>query len=342
MIFQVPEEIFISPKNICIDRGVTYYMSLMPGGFKAFSNGYDLTGVWCCVGTGMENHSKHGEAIFFHNKNDVLVNLFIPSQLQWKEKGLLLSFDTKFPQGDEVVLHVGEAQSFAGALMIRHPRWVKKNVSVFINGKRVRAMINKAGYLVLHHPWKKGDVITFRLPQSFRIETAKDDDHLAAIFRGPVLLATPLGAEKMPGSDLVRHAHQVYREWVPPTDDIPVLIANRSNVDAWMKLRNDTGFASITAVLLDGKQTSVTFIPYYKLRHERQNAYFKLFSPAEWEQRKIVISDEINTGDGGDEKRHHVQGMGTDTTRFKDNSNFWENNRIGRGATGGGWFSYKL
>ena len=66
--------------------GVTYYTSTIPGGFKSYSDRFNLQGVWCCVGTGMENHSKYGEAIYFNNGNVLLVNLFIPSTLNWGER----------------------------------------------------------------------------------------------------------------------------------------------------------------------------------------------------------------------------------------------------------------
>jgi len=36
----------------------------------------------------MENYAKYGEAIYFHNHQDFLVNLFISSTLDWQEKGL--------------------------------------------------------------------------------------------------------------------------------------------------------------------------------------------------------------------------------------------------------------
>lgn len=324
--------------------GVTYYMSLMPGGFKAFSNVYDLTGVWCCVGTGMENHSKYGEAIFFHDASNVLVNLFIPSTLQWKEKGCSLSIQTAFPATDDVKITVNDAAAFRGNILIRKPHWMQKGLTVQINNKPVAATVNKEGYIVLQSHWKKGDVVKLHLPQSFQVEPAKDDANLAALFRGPVLLAEPLGAERMPGSDLVRHAHYLYREWVPPTDDIPVLVADKKDPSGWLKA--DAGkplqFTTSDVGWIRGKLQAIPFMPFYKLRHQRQNVYFKLYDPQEWQQRKQVVSDEVNLGNAADEALHHLQGEGMDTTRFRDDRNFWENNRIGRWAKRGGWFSYDL
>lgn len=63
---------------------VTYYTSLLPGSFKQYSTPFDS--FWCCVGTGMENHSKYAESIYFKDNQELLVNLYIPSRLHWKEK----------------------------------------------------------------------------------------------------------------------------------------------------------------------------------------------------------------------------------------------------------------
>src|SRR5450759_3522265 len=55
---------------------------------------------WCCVGTGMENHTKYGDTIYFHDDRSLYVNLFIASQLTWREKGLVVRQETRFPEED--------------------------------------------------------------------------------------------------------------------------------------------------------------------------------------------------------------------------------------------------
>ena len=73
---------------------VTYYTSLLPGSFKQYSTPFDS--FWCCVGSGFENHAKYGEAIYYHNDKGIYVNLFIPSVVNWREKGLTLRQETDF------------------------------------------------------------------------------------------------------------------------------------------------------------------------------------------------------------------------------------------------------
>ena len=59
--------------------------------------------MWCCVGTGMENHGKYGQFVWTRSKgakssDDALyLNLFVASQLNWRDKGMVLRQETAFP-----------------------------------------------------------------------------------------------------------------------------------------------------------------------------------------------------------------------------------------------------
>ena len=56
-----------------------YMVPLMSGSHREFSTPFD--DFWCCVGTGMESHAKHGDSIFWTRGNDIIVNLYIPATL---------------------------------------------------------------------------------------------------------------------------------------------------------------------------------------------------------------------------------------------------------------------
>ncbi len=324
--------------------GVTYYTSLMPGGFKSYSKRFDLEGVWCCVGTGMENHSKYGEAIFFHNHKDVLVNLFIPATLTWPEKGLKLALATRFPEADLVNLTVLANGSFDQQIYVRYPTWVKAPVRAWINDQRVPVDAQPGGLIRLSAAWKTGDRIKLELPQGFRMEPAPDDPYAATLFHGPLALAGELGKDRLPpDGDLVRLAGK-YRDWVPPTDDIPTLVADKVDLASWIQPAGDDPLHFLThnAGQLEGKPRDVSLRPYFQTHHERYNLYWKLYSPAEFALRAKVVSDEINAASEADETRHHLAGDNLRRTTINDTRNFWEANRYSRAATNGGWFSYEL
>ena len=81
------------------DTGMmSYYVPLRPGAFKTYSTPNES--FWCCVGTGMENHAKYGDTIYFHDDGSLYLNLFIASELKWKDKGLIVRQETRFPEDD--------------------------------------------------------------------------------------------------------------------------------------------------------------------------------------------------------------------------------------------------
>ncbi len=118
----------------------TYFMSLKPGHFKLYSTPEDS--FWCCVGTGMENHSKYGDTIYFHNDDTLWVNLFIASELTWPEKGISVRQETKFPESDtDHVLKIKTDQPVQFALKIRHPAWAVDGVKVSVNGQKQKIAV---------------------------------------------------------------------------------------------------------------------------------------------------------------------------------------------------------
>ena len=67
---------------------VTYFVPVQPGQRRSYGN----VGT-CCGGTGMENHTKYQDSIYFRSVDDttVYVNLYIASTLDWSEKGFRIT-----------------------------------------------------------------------------------------------------------------------------------------------------------------------------------------------------------------------------------------------------------
>ncbi|MDQ6473008.1 glycoside hydrolase family 127 protein [Flavobacterium sp. LHD-80] len=322
--------------------GVTYYTSLMPGGFKSYSDGYNLEKVWCCVGTGMENHAKYGESVFFHNNDDLFLNLFIPTTLKWEEKGLEISLKTNFPEEDIINLEINENKSFSNKLVVRYPSWAGK-VKVWINDKEVSVNGKAGGTFELTNNWKKDDKIKIEMPQNFWIEKSKDEKNLITIMRGPLVMGASLGKDKMPGSDLVNYAMH-YNNWVTPQNDIPSIIASESDINKWIlpvegkKLE----FKTKGAGFLNGKANEITLIPFYQMHHQRYSVYLKMFSKEELKERQQIVSDEIDISSESDEKKHKLTANNSARILEKDGRHFWENNRYGRNALKNDSFSYEV
>lgn len=101
-----------------------YFMTLKPGHFKTFST--PDNSFWCCVGSGMENHTKYNESIYYHSDDELYVNLFIPSRLMWQEKGITLEQVTSYPRENTTELRFTTQKWLPLALKIRCPQWAKK------------------------------------------------------------------------------------------------------------------------------------------------------------------------------------------------------------------------
>jgi hypothetical protein len=170
-----------------------YYVPLQPGMYKTFGTPFDA--FWCCTGTGSEEYSKLTDSIYFHDDSSVYINLFIPSTLNWKERGLKLRQTTKFPEDERITFTVDAAPSNNVALKIRVPYWATKGVTVSVNGDQQDVTATPSTYLALDRSWKAGDTVTLDMPLPLHIAVAPDDKTMQAAMYGPLVLAAVLGTE---------------------------------------------------------------------------------------------------------------------------------------------------
>lgn len=329
-----------------VTGGVTYYTTLLPGGFKSYSDRFNIEGIWCCVGTGMENHSKYGESIYFKNKHSLYVNLFIPSELNWEEKNFKLRQETDFPRQDETVLTILERGSYKNPIYLRYPRWADRGMKVWINDKEYPIQTKNDEYICLQHTWQKGDRIRILLPQDFHLEAAKDDPYMNVVFRGPIAYAALLGEDHMP-NDKVKISRQ--NNTFVPLNDIPTFIVNKQLPDSWLTAdsKKPQAYRTKNAGFLDGKPKDLTLYPYYLTHHQRYSLYLKMYTPEEMATRVKVVSDELRPSSDADEKAHALQMEKSTRTFQAGNSpaagrNTWEKSRWGRETEKDGWFSYQM
>ena len=192
--------------------GMTYFYNLKPGHFKIYSTPFDA--MWCCVGSGIENHSKYADTIYSHNDDTLWVNLFIPSLLDWQEKDLRVRMETKFPADETITLTINTKTSQKLDLKIRVPYWATQGAEVTINGEKQNVKSTPESYLTLSREWKDGDKIAVRLPMSLHLRPARDKKNLTTIMYGPIVLAGELGTKGMP-SDVSSSQAAHSGAWIP-------------------------------------------------------------------------------------------------------------------------------
>jgi len=161
--------------------------------YKTFGTPFDA--FWCCTGTGCEEYAKLNDSIYFHGDSSVYVNLFIPSKLEWKERGFTLRQTTKFPNEERVTFTVDKAPSKATSIKLRVPYWATKGVSVKINGEAQNSTASPSSYVALERTWKAGDVISVDMPMTLHLAPTPDDPKVQAAMYGPLVLAARLGTE---------------------------------------------------------------------------------------------------------------------------------------------------
>ncbi len=164
--------------------GTIYFLPLAPG----HSKGFDVENS-CCHGTGLENHFKYVESIYFYRENELYINQFLPSVLEWKEKNLTVTLSADEIRPGDIRLTMSGAGAVGLTLKIRIPDWSSGNYCLSVNGETVSQPKEEGGYLLINGSFREGDFIEVSFPCALRLEAAPDDKEIAAVFYGPYCLA---------------------------------------------------------------------------------------------------------------------------------------------------------
>ena len=260
----------------------TYFIALKPGHFKVYST--PDNSFWCCVGTGMENHSKYGDTIYFHTADSLYLNLFIASELNWTEKNVTVRQDTKFPESDTTSLKITTKNPVKFALKIRHPDWAVDGVKVTINGSSQKIQSTPGSYFALDREWRNGDTVKIQLPMKLHAEPLPGTTNQVALLYGPIVLAGELGATNMPNV-LVRDQNQLNRVQDPAA---PVLVTTAADLLKHIKPVSGKPLTFRSSGI--GHPDEVSLIPFYQLHRERYTVYWKVISEADWKAQSAVAS----------------------------------------------------
>lgn len=320
---------------------MTYYVPLRPGAFRTYST--PDNSFWCCVGTGMENHAKYGDTIYYRGDQSLYVNLLIASELNWREKGVIVRQETKFPDEDTTRLTFKSDKPVKLALKIRYPSWAQSGITLTVNGKKEAVTTRPGSYVTIEREWKNGDTVQVRLPMRLWLEAMPDDPKMVAVLYGPIVLGGDLGKEGLdearrygPSAPLIGRVKPII---------VPAFVGEVKDVLARIKPVQGASISFHTDGL--GKPKDVQLVPLYSLHDRRYNVYWKVYSPAEWEKRKNDLTatearreqienrtiDFVDAGEAQSERDHNFQGENSREGIFEG-----KRSREARD----GWFSYDL
>ncbi len=307
-----------------------YYVPLLSGSRKTYNTPNDS--FWCCVGTGMENHAKYGDSIYFHNEKDIYVNLFIASELNWKAKGLRLRQETAYPEESRTRLVFTCDKPVELSLKIRHPYWATSGVDIRVNGKKHTVRSEPSSYVVVTRLWRSGDVVDVSLPFSLHAEGFRDNPRRLAIMNGPLVLCAEVDSKKI----LLGIASEVDK-----------IFPNLKPVSG--KPSTFIGPAKMFRIPGEKDGKDVKLEPFYQMHGDRRYmVYWDVFTSqgrqakeeehrAELARQKALEArtvDKILIGHPQSERDHNLQG---EETTARD----WRERKM-RVARNGGWFSYDI
>ena len=327
--------------------GFVYFTPIRPNHYRVYSQ-VDK-GMWCCVGSGIESHAKYGEFIYAHEDDALFVNLFIPSTLHWREKGVRITQSTRFPDEGNTRLTVDAPGKFT--MKIRYPAWVAAGKMVVrVNGRAVKLDAAPGAYVSVARTWKKGDRVDVQLPMTTRLEQMPDKSNYYAVLHGPIVLAakTRLFGDELLNflADESRMGH-IADGPVCPLEAAPMLVSDSIDFLSRFKPVKGKPLTFTATGLVHGAAGSATeFIPFFRLHESRYTMYWQHATPANFERMRAENAareadrlaldartiDQVAPGEQQPESDHFFKGEGTEAG--VNGGRHWRH--------ASKWFSYEL
>jgi len=252
---------------------VTYNLSLEMGGFKDFQDPFWFT---CCIGSGMENHSKYGRNIYYHNDNELFLFQFIASELNWKKKGLKITQITSYPEEQGTTLEFKSEKPVKLTLQIRYPGWAQEDIDISVNGSKKRVRQHPGSFVPIDRTWKTGDRVEVKIPFSLRLEAMPDDSNRVAVMYGPLVMAGDLGAVNDSASR--------------DSMFVPVLMTENRNPGAWIKPVEGKPNTFITVNI--GRPRDFEMKPFFTIYNRKYSVYWDMLNEAGWKARQAEYQTE--------------------------------------------------
>ena len=327
--------------------GYVYFTSARPRHYRNYSAPNEA--MWCCVGTGMENHGKYGQFVYTHKGDNLFVNLFVSTELNWKERGIVLRQETGFPYTENSKITIAQGKG-KFTLQVRYPGWVKPGeFDVKVNGKPVSIVTGPSSYVAISRQWKKGDVVEMTFPMHNSIKYLPNLPQYIALMHGPVMLAMKTGTE-----DLVRliaddsRFGQLAVGKKLPVDQAPILINN--NLEDIANQLHPIAGKPLHFTLTTRMENEIRneLMPFFELHDSRYMMYWLALSEnsykgyldnlAKREQERQALEDrtvdKVQPGEQQPESDHFME---------TDRSNVGNTNDVFyRDASDGHYFSYLL
>jgi hypothetical protein len=327
--------------------GYVYFTPARPRHYRNYSAPNEA--MWCCVGTGMENHGKYGQFVYTKKEDNLFMNLFVASELNWKEKAVVLRQETGFPYSEtsKITIAQGKGQF---TLQVRYPGWVKPGTfQVKVNGKPVSIVTGPSSYVAISRQWKKGDVVDITFPMYNSIKYLPNEPQYIALMHGPILLGMKTGTEDLAHlvADDSRFGQYAGGKKLP-INEAPILI-NNSIEDIANQLQPIVGkplHFTLTTKMENAIRNEIQ--PFFEIHDARYMMYWLALSEdsykgyldglAKAEQERQALEartvDKVQPGEQQPETDHKME---TDQSQVGNSNDIFY-----RDARDGHYFSYLM
>ena len=343
--------------------GFVYFTTLRPQSYRIYST-VDLS-LWCCVGTGLENHSRYGHFIYTRSEgNDTLyVNLFTPSRLESDK--FQVTQENSYPEQPSTRITMDQGGRFT--LAVRHPWWTTDGYAVKVNGEAadIDVTAGESGYAFVERDWKEGDVVEVSIPMELRYEECPDYPDYIAFKYGPVLLAAQttassmeeaeaggLAYEDLPNqfADGSRWGHSPASMATPKSlSSAPLLIGAREEVlgritPSGQPLQFDI---DVESEWVKNGWDKLRLVPFYRIHEARYQCYWYNRTADEFKDSDMALADSlemvlegrtidfVGTGEPQSELAHEAEYSETSNTGIAGNELY-------RDVKAGGYIQYTL
>ena len=328
-----------------VQGGFVYFTPMRSGHYRVYSQ--PQTSFWCCVGSGLENHARYGEMIYAHKGNDQLyVNLFIPSTLEWGDINIEQS--TSFPdeEGTSVIVTSKKGKNKKFTLNIRVPEWVNEGeLSLTINGKAEKVNIAD-GYVKVNRSWTDGDKLHISMPMHLRAIDMPDNSHNYSFLYGPIVLASRMGTQRQDGmfADDSRGGHIAQGPRLP-LQNMPVVVGSTEDILSHITKTDGKMEFTLKGVSPENYE-GMKLEPFYRIHESRYMVYWPVLSASEVAKRQEEVArqesiaqaleartaDKVTCGEQQPESDHFVKMEWSGTGN--DGGVQWRETRQ--------WFSYRM
>lgn len=252
------------------DSGMaTYFQGARPGYMKLYHT--PEHSFWCCTGTGMENHVKYRDSIYFHDADALYVNLFLPSSVRWRDKDAVVTQITTFPETPTTMLRWSAKRPTRATLKLRHPHWSKTAI-VLVNGIETARSTVPGRYVDVVRTWQDGDRVELRLAMEVAVQHAPAAPDIVAFTYGPLVFAGALGRDGLaPGSDIIV-SERKYGEYNATPFAAPDLAGDPDTLAATVK----PGYKPLEFTTLSAEGVPIRLVPYHQIAHERYATYWRV------------------------------------------------------------------